>query len=450
MKTLLKKGEQGQAIIILAMAMIGLLGIVGLALDGGMLYWNQRRAQNGADAAAVAGTTELVNVLTTKGYACGTVYPTSVLTAVNKYASNNEVPNGEVEAYYLTETKNASGVWQTAVATNPGTSGPWQVSATEPIPCLSSGQKVIGLLVKAHYPQRTFIAGVIGIAQTNVTVDAYAIYEYRNWCTDFAMFATDQGTDLNCINVTGSNTEITNGGLHSNCGLHISGSNISLEDDRPIEYGTGAAVNVGSYSGGPSEGVTSVDSYPLPEDAYYRFSDFAPGGFIWNEVASTDRYYVPGDLGLKSGTIYQNNNSSSSFNGVLKKDGTLRDGLYVVEGNVDLNRLSTVRPWAVTIVAKGTVQVSGGIKTLPFVRGLFVYSLSNNSSQGAVKLSGSSNNWAGMVVAPNGDVNVSGAGNNDLSGNIIASRIDFSGSNNEINHRPEYCPYNPPRVLLIN
>ena len=60
MKYLRQRGEQGQTAILLALSMIGLLGIVGLALDGGMLYWNQRRAQNGADAAVVAGVTKLI------------------------------------------------------------------------------------------------------------------------------------------------------------------------------------------------------------------------------------------------------------------------------------------------------------------------------------------------------------------------------------------------------
>ncbi len=188
MKTLLKKGERGQAIVILALAMIGLLGIVGLALDGGMLYWNQRRAQNGADAAAVAGTTALVDAVITKGYACGTVSESAILAQVQKYATNNEVPNGQVEAYYL--TKDSSGNRRVL---NNG-SGPWQVGSTGTIPC----QTIVGLLVKAHYPQRTFIAGIIGIAQTNVTVDAYAVYEYRNWCTDFAMFGVDNSSDIKC------------------------------------------------------------------------------------------------------------------------------------------------------------------------------------------------------------------------------------------------------------
>jgi len=50
-----KKFEQGQVIILMALAMVALLGFTSLAIDGGMLYADRRAAQNAADAAAFAG-----------------------------------------------------------------------------------------------------------------------------------------------------------------------------------------------------------------------------------------------------------------------------------------------------------------------------------------------------------------------------------------------------------
>ncbi|MBI3360845.1 MAG: hypothetical protein HY023_07020 [Chloroflexi bacterium] len=49
-----ERHEQGQAIVLLALAMIGLLAFSGLALDGGRVYNERRRAQNAADNAALA------------------------------------------------------------------------------------------------------------------------------------------------------------------------------------------------------------------------------------------------------------------------------------------------------------------------------------------------------------------------------------------------------------
>ena len=47
--------ERGQALIIITFAMIGLIGITGLAIDGGMAFSDRRHAQNAADAASLAG-----------------------------------------------------------------------------------------------------------------------------------------------------------------------------------------------------------------------------------------------------------------------------------------------------------------------------------------------------------------------------------------------------------
>jgi Flp pilus assembly protein TadG len=48
------KSEKGQALIIITFAIIGLIGLTGLAVDGGMAYANQRKAQSSADTAAYA------------------------------------------------------------------------------------------------------------------------------------------------------------------------------------------------------------------------------------------------------------------------------------------------------------------------------------------------------------------------------------------------------------
>jgi len=49
-----KPAEQGQAIVMLALAIVGMLGFAAIALDGGNIYTEQRRAQTAADNAAIA------------------------------------------------------------------------------------------------------------------------------------------------------------------------------------------------------------------------------------------------------------------------------------------------------------------------------------------------------------------------------------------------------------
>jgi hypothetical protein len=435
-------GEKGQAVILLAVSMIALVAIVGLAIDGGMLYWNQRRAQNGADAAAIAGTTALVTQLIDKNYACLASSEQPILSLIREYADKNEVPDAEIGrnviTYYLTRDVDNNLV----DLPNPSTGKPWIVGEAGHIPC---DYKIAGLHVKASFPQDTFLAGIVGIAETNVTVDAYATYEHRTWCTDFAVFgiSTDRGKGV--VSITGAGTSVTNGGLHSNGGMQLGGGGqgIHIDYDRPVEYDTGGdtginpdKINEDEPNGLPS--IKPVDNYPLPDGFFYRFEDFARGGFIWNEIDPSKRFDYSRDI---------------TESDMKNPDGSLRDGLYVTTGSIKLNGLDnlgdTDRPWRVTLVAKGEVQVSGGINQLPLARGVFIFTLSPSTSSGAVKLSGSSNKWAGLIAAPNGDINMSAAHNSDLAGMIIGNRIDISGSNNHINHRPEFCPPNPPRVLLV-
>ncbi|MGE5073357.1 MAG: Tad domain-containing protein, partial [Anaerolineae bacterium] len=46
--------ESGQALILIVFAIVGLVGLTGLAVDGGLTYSDRRRAQNAADNSALA------------------------------------------------------------------------------------------------------------------------------------------------------------------------------------------------------------------------------------------------------------------------------------------------------------------------------------------------------------------------------------------------------------
>lgn len=50
----IKPFERGQALIVIALALVGLIGIAGLVVDGGNAFQDRQQAQNAADAAALA------------------------------------------------------------------------------------------------------------------------------------------------------------------------------------------------------------------------------------------------------------------------------------------------------------------------------------------------------------------------------------------------------------
>ncbi len=57
-----KSSEKGQAIVLLMLGLVVLFGFTAMAIDGGMVYSQRRSAQNSADAAALAGALQMVNL----------------------------------------------------------------------------------------------------------------------------------------------------------------------------------------------------------------------------------------------------------------------------------------------------------------------------------------------------------------------------------------------------
>ena len=53
--------KRGQALIIIALALVGIVGMVALVVDGGRVFLDRRSAQNAADAAALASALVRIN-----------------------------------------------------------------------------------------------------------------------------------------------------------------------------------------------------------------------------------------------------------------------------------------------------------------------------------------------------------------------------------------------------
>ena len=56
-----RRGEKGQVIVIFALALVGIVAMVGLVLDGGSAFEQRREEQNVSDLAAMAGATAYIN-----------------------------------------------------------------------------------------------------------------------------------------------------------------------------------------------------------------------------------------------------------------------------------------------------------------------------------------------------------------------------------------------------
>jgi hypothetical protein len=70
----MNKNEKGQALVLMALAFVAMLGFVALAIDGGMIYSDRRFAQNAADAASLAGGAKTALTLENKFVTYGNFY----------------------------------------------------------------------------------------------------------------------------------------------------------------------------------------------------------------------------------------------------------------------------------------------------------------------------------------------------------------------------------------
>lgn len=91
-RRLWREGQRGQSIILLALVLVALIGMLALTVDVGYSFVQRRRAQNAADAGALAGAI----VLNTTG-----ATDAAVATAVATYVAANIAGTPTVTAYYL-------------------------------------------------------------------------------------------------------------------------------------------------------------------------------------------------------------------------------------------------------------------------------------------------------------------------------------------------------------
>ena len=93
-----RNSERGQALILIMLSMVALLGFTALAVDGAMVYSDRRLVQNVADASSLAGGAAAAKYMEDSGliynsFFCGNeVYPAmqaAKVAAVNRAASND-------------------------------------------------------------------------------------------------------------------------------------------------------------------------------------------------------------------------------------------------------------------------------------------------------------------------------------------------------------------------
>lgn len=259
-----KMKERGQALILIALAMVGMVAMVGLAVDGSAKFSDQRHAQNAADTAAIAAALAKVNALaagqsnTPATCPPSSGLPSAVCTALLNAGRTRATSNG----YDGNVASNTVSVY------SPPINGPYTGDA-------KYVQVVITSIVN------TTFARVIGINQMTNVVEAVALAKEGGPLFDGASFisvnpspscSAGTGSGGGSFDVGGSGNIILNGGgifvnSSASCGYSQTSCNASLTINGGGILSAGSDINLGGCVTGVSTDETKRQ-YVVPDEIY--------------------------------------------------------------------------------------------------------------------------------------------------------------------------------------
>lgn len=425
-----KKSERGQVLVVVVLVLIGLLAFTALAVDVGMLYFDRRQAQNGADAAALAGASSAVNAMDAAGvtyqnFSCG------ALTAINTAAAAASVQNALNNHYVIdNDPSDKNGVEVTCVST-------W-VAGGAYFERYLDVHVLLTVQTQTAFAQMFFPGALVNTVEAVSRVRprtpmefGYALAALGNNCEVNSNSAHPLGGlffDGTAI------TQVSNGGILSNNCMDKNGTSGSVATAGTPPPGIYYRTNVSGDVGGFSPAPTHFTS-PLP-----TFSVAPPNCGALPARGSTNG----------GGTLQPGRYTSMD----IKNDTLLAPGLYCLTGDLtDNNRSLQVVPVGqigrpgVTVTANdgvtfylsaGDVKITGGTINLkaPLVttdptgalKGMLIYSAVDH---GQVTLVGNAGSvFQGTVFAPLGLLEFGGNTAISYATQMIGAAVKVHGSTN--------------------
>jgi len=385
--------EKGQVIVLIMMAMVMLAGFAALAIDGSALYARRRAAQNAADNSSLAGAYAICK-------------ENNVGAAIQQVANQNGFfssgPTNSV-VYFLPP---ASGV-------GAGDATYVEVLITTEVPSTLSQLVFGGPLVTTVRSVGHCVEGTSG----GIAAPVIALSE----------------TCTNTIDLSGEDN-VFNGGLHTNNDMNFGAANTV----------NGELTYVDSVNGDPGDPIydppppnNPVQVSPINDPLGYNILDYAPGGVKADEAASASQYYsceCKMDMGWLIGQGLYNSSTH-----------VLEDGLYFTTQQIDLG--DSLIDGSVTLVSEeDKISISGSTMDLtPYIDGLLAFtnmqlSGSSQCDEAVIHMSGSENEWAGVVYAPNGQIEFSGSDNTTLNGALVGYTVKINGSEVGFTFDPDFFP----------
>jgi len=159
-----RRAQRGQVLVLFAGGLIALIGVVGLVIDGGSVFFSRRDDQNASDLASLAGTKRLYDY-----YVSNSTYTATD----NPYAkiSTSLAENGCVAANGCQWTARYVGARSGQSYPVLGTLNAWSAGDVAP-PGAVTGPKALGIQVDVRTQPRTYFLGVFGQGSWDVRTSA--------------------------------------------------------------------------------------------------------------------------------------------------------------------------------------------------------------------------------------------------------------------------------------
>lgn len=414
--------EKGQAVILVALSIVGLIGAAALAIDGGRAYIEKSRVQSAADAAALSGALARVEQQDWRGYA---------LASALSYGYDN---NGDTNVVELN---------------TPPVSGPNK-----------NNPEYIQVIVTSRI--NTFFGGIIGISQ--ITVSSQAVSqtkpaEFGQMFDGYALVSLaptsrcEEGKPRSFWIHGEATVSLKGGGVFVNsdnptCAFIEQGSgSVRIIDDSPFSIVGGASIQkpqlLTPYP--PQTGAIPM-GYPPP----FQMPKVGCGSTIAE---------VSGGIFDEDGVLTDAILSPGNWDGDFPPEGVtyLESGIYCIGGNVLVEEGSLIGSDVVLVIEQGSLRFGGGANihlSAPksgTLAGLLIYMPQDNRNR--LTLNGNDDSvYKGTILAPGADLHLNGLGSNEgFHSQIIGYYVEVDGQDNiQITYRDDqnFDTFKMPEILL--
>ncbi len=158
MKQLMKR-EEGQAILIIAGALLVLVALMALVVDAGNAYVQRRQMQNAMDSGAQAGSVALAQAKKNG----------QIANAIDQYVTANGVNPNQISKYYVVQDSSGNNIVYRSSTIDQFTTG---LIAPTVLTVNGVSLPVIGVQVEGNKTFPTYLAGVVGWKQMTVNGSA--------------------------------------------------------------------------------------------------------------------------------------------------------------------------------------------------------------------------------------------------------------------------------------